>query len=196
MPKIVDHEQQRQSISATVARVVAERGLENTTLRNVASHHGCTKGMVQHYFADKEELLLAALVYIEECCAIRMAGPGQHHTGLELLQARLSAQLPLKPEIVDEWQVRLAFNHRAAISEEMREALSTRLAEQEKQGLSLLRAARKSGEIKKQLNLRNSYRSLNALVQGLGVDAVMNPGALQPTAQRQILKRAIDELRS
>ncbi len=91
MPKIVDHEKQRQSISATVARVVAERGLENTTLRNVASHHGCTKGMVQHYFADKEELLLAALAYVEDCCAIRMAGPGQHQAGLDLLQARLSA---------------------------------------------------------------------------------------------------------
>ena len=196
MPKIVDHEEQRRKLSATVARVVAERGLENTTLRNVAAHHGCTKGMVQHYFADKEELLMGALAYVEDCCATRMSVRPQQQAGLDLLQSRLSAQLPLKPQIVEEWQVRLAFNTRAAISDDMRVALSERQAQQLKVGVSCLRAAQKSGELKPDINLRNSYRSLVALVFGLGVGAVMDPGQLPPAAQRKILKTAIDGLRS
>lgn len=196
MPKIVDHEEQRRKLSATVARVVAELGLENTTLRNVAARHGCTKGMVQHYFVDKEELLLGALTYVEDCCALRMSASAQQLTGLDLLQARLAAQLPLKPEIVEEWQVRLAFNTRATISNDMRMALSERHAQQQKVDEGCLRVARKSGELKPDLNLRNSYRSLVALVFGLGVGTVMDPGQLPAAAQRQILKTAIDGLRN
>lgn len=196
MPKIVDHEEQRRKLSATVARVVAELGLENTTLRNVAARHGCTKGMVQHYFVDKEELLLGALTYVEDCCALRMSASTEQLAGLDLLQARLAAQLPLKSEIVEEWQVRLAFNTRASISNDMRIALSERHAQQQKVDAGCLRTARKSGELKPDLNLRNSYRSLVALVFGLGVGAVMDPGQLPAAAQRQILKTAIDGLRN
>ncbi len=195
MPKIVDHEEQRRKLSVTVAQVVADLGLENTTLRNVAAQHGCTKGMVQHYFADKEQMLLGALAYVEDCCATRMTGPKEQDAGLDLLQARLSAQLPLKPKIVEEWQVRLAFNTRAAISKDMRDALSERHAQQLKVGISCLRAAQKSGELKPDIHLRNSYRSLMALVFGLGVGAVMDSGQLPPATQRKILKTAIDDLR-
>ena len=196
MPKIVDHEEQRRKLSATVARVVAELGLENTTLRNVAARHGCTKGMVQHYFIDKEELLLGALTYVEDCCALRMSASAEQLAGLDRLQARLAAQLPLKPGIVEEWQVRLAFNTRATISNDMRIALSERHAQQQKVDLGCLRVARKSGELKPNLNMRNSYRFLVALVFGLGVGAVMDPGQLPAAAQRQILKTAIDGLRN
>ena len=195
MPKIVDHEEQRRRLSATVAAVVAELGLENTTLSTVAARHGCTKGMVQHYFADKEELLLAALAYVEDGYASRMSEPSAKCEGLDLLQARLFDQLPLKPDIIEEWQVRLAFNTRAAISGEMRVALSQRHTQQQKVGVDCLRVARKSGELKPDLNLRNSYRSLVALVFGLGVGAVMDPGQWPPSAQRQILKAAINDLR-
>lgn len=196
MPKIVDHEEQRRKLSATVARVVAELGLENTTLRNVAARHGCTKGMVQHYFIDKEELLLGALTYVEDCCALRMSASAEQLAGLDLLHTRLAARLPLKPAIVEEWQVRLAFNTRATISKDMRIALSERHAQQQKVDLDCLRVARKSGELKPNLNMRNSYRSLVALVFGLGVGAVMDPGQLPAAAQRQILKTAIDDLRN
>jgi len=195
MPKIVDHEDQRRQLSATVVQVVAEQGLENTTLRSVAARHGCTKGMVQHYFSDKEELLLGALAYVEDCCETRMSEPSDHGAGLDLLQARLSAQLPLKPKIVEEWQVRLAFKTRAAFSDDMRLALTERQAEDQKVGVRCLRAAQKSGELKPEVNLRNSYRSLTALVFGLGVSAVMDPRQLPPAAQRKILKTAIDDLR-
>ena len=59
MPKIVDRDQQRREIAAQAAKWIAKRGLETLSLRSVAASHGCSKGMVQHYFLDKEELLLA-----------------------------------------------------------------------------------------------------------------------------------------
>jgi AcrR family transcriptional regulator len=195
MPKIVDHEEQRRQLCATVASVIAQEGLENTTLRTVAAYHGCTKGMVQHYFSDKEELLLGALVYVEGICEQRMNEFQRDDSALGELQARLNAQLPLTPDIVDEWQVRIAFMSRAAISPAMRQAFTERQLEEQKIGVRCLQRARKSGELKSDVNIRNSYRSLVALVFGLGVGVVMNPDNLPPATQRHILKTAIADLR-
>lgn len=195
MPKIVDHEEQRQLLSATVALVVAESGLEHTTLRTVAARHGCTKGMVQHYFADKEELLLAALDYIEDRCEARLPEEGGDMEGLELLQARLMAQLPVNDDLLDEWRVRLAFFTLAGQSGEVREVLAERQAERRNAGLRLLRQAQKARKMKKDLSPANCYRQLAGLVHGLGALAVAGDGQWGPTVQRNLLKAAVNDLR-
>lgn len=194
MPKIVDHEEQRLLLSATVSQVVAESGLEHTTLRTVAAQHGCTKGMVQHYFADKDELLLAALNYIEDQCDARLpddsGGPG----GLAALQARLQAQLPLSDALVDEWRVRLAFVTLAGQSDAVAEVLAERQAARQAVGLKLLRQAQK-GELKKGVSPLSAWRSLNCLVSGLGVSTAAGDGQWTPAVQKALLKSAINDLR-
>jgi AcrR family transcriptional regulator len=61
MPKIVDHEQRRKTISAAAMKVIAERGLESTKLVDIARLAGVTTGAVTHYFSDKDTILMAAL---------------------------------------------------------------------------------------------------------------------------------------
>jgi len=195
MPKIVDHEQQRQALSSTVANALAELGLENTTLRAVATRHGCTKGMVQHYFADKEELMVAALVHVEEQCAKRLAAINTGHTGLGLLHARLGAQLPINSAVLREWKVRFSFSNRAAGSKEMRDRLQQFQEGYQQVGMSCLRQAQRAGDLKPGLSLRNSYRSLIALVSGISVSVVTGEGGFSASNQRQILKTAIENLR-
>lgn len=195
MPKIVDHDLQRRALSLTVAGTLAELGLENTTLRTVAARHGCTKGMVQHYFADKEELLLAALIYTEEGCERRLEGAGGNQTGLALLHTRLAAELPTIPGIVEQWKVRFSFYSRTLLSSEMQTELSRRDAVHQNIALRCLRQAQKAGELKPGLNLRNSYRSLLALVSGISLLVISGGEQLSSAAQRQILKTAIENLR-
>lgn len=195
MPKIVDHEQQRRELSATVAEVVAEQGLEQTTLRSVAAAHGCTKGMVQHYFSNKEALLAAALEYVEEQSRSRAEEAAEGLGGLDQLTAELQAQLPLKAPVVEEWRVRLAFNSRTETTPVMRDMLSEAYDRQLKSGLAALRRADKAGELRSGVNLRNRYRALMALVSGIGVSAVTDPSQLPAAAQKQMLQSAIDDLR-
>jgi AcrR family transcriptional regulator len=195
MPKIVDHEQQRLELSSTVAGALAELGLEHTTLRAVAVRHGCTKGMVQHYFADKEELMVAALVYIEEQCGQRLDGVSATDTGLALLHARLTAQLPIGAQALEEWKVRLVFGTRAALSNEMRVRLRQFQGGYQKIGVGCLRRAQRAGDLKSGLSLRNSYRALMALVCGISVSVVAGEAGLNAVNQRQILNSAIESLR-
>lgn len=60
MPKIVDHEQRRREIVAVVWRIAADRGLEAVSLGEVAAGAGISKGLIQHYFASRDEMLLHA----------------------------------------------------------------------------------------------------------------------------------------
>lgn len=66
MPKQVDHEQRRQQIVEALWRIAADRGLEATSLSEVAAEAGVSKGMVQHYFTSKDDLLARASRHLRE----------------------------------------------------------------------------------------------------------------------------------
>ena len=57
MPKQVDHQQCSRHIGEAVLRLIAIRGLEAASLRNVAAEAGVSMGTVQDYFTSKQETL-------------------------------------------------------------------------------------------------------------------------------------------
>ena len=59
MPKIVNHDERRQLVASAAVDVVASAGLAGLTLKEVARVAGCTTGLVNHYFANKQELIVA-----------------------------------------------------------------------------------------------------------------------------------------
>jgi TetR/AcrR family transcriptional regulator, transcriptional repressor of bet genes len=61
MPKAVDHDQRREQIAQAACTVVAKHGFEQATVVRIARAAGFTTGMLPHYFASKQEIILAAL---------------------------------------------------------------------------------------------------------------------------------------
>jgi AcrR family transcriptional regulator len=61
MPKAVDHQQRREQIAQAACTVVANHGFEQATVVRIARAAGFTTGMLPHYFASKQEIILAAL---------------------------------------------------------------------------------------------------------------------------------------
>ena len=61
MPKAVDHDQRREQIAQAACTVVANHGFEQATVVRIARAAGFTTGMLPHYFASKQEIILAAL---------------------------------------------------------------------------------------------------------------------------------------
>lgn len=59
MPRIIDHDQRRREIVRALWAVIHERGIPGATLRAVAQEAGISIGRIQHYFASKDELVLA-----------------------------------------------------------------------------------------------------------------------------------------
>ena len=71
VPRQVDHDERRRHIGAAVLRLIATRGLEAASLRNVAAEAGVSMGTVQHYFTTKHEMLDFAQRYNYELAAAR-----------------------------------------------------------------------------------------------------------------------------
>ena len=60
MPRVVDHEARRAEVAAVAADLIAQRGLDGVSVRDVAAAGGYSTTVVTHYFASKRELLLHA----------------------------------------------------------------------------------------------------------------------------------------
>lgn len=195
MPKIVDHELQRAEIAACAAQYIARSGLETLSLRNVATAYGCSKGMVQHYFSDKEELLFGALLSVNAQYEARELEATKGAEGIARIEKRLIAILPLDTSLREEWIVRLAFYARAALVPRMQSYLMSHVAAALRTGVMDLRHAQRAGEIRKGGNLPRAYRMIIATVAGIAVSEVVSPRVLSPTTQKRMLRDAISILR-
>src|SRR4051812_7444573 len=59
VPRTVDHAARRRRVAEIAAELVATRGVDALTHRQVAQAAGYSTTIVSHYFADKRDLLLA-----------------------------------------------------------------------------------------------------------------------------------------
>ena len=66
VPKLGMGPIRRQQICRAAAAVVAREGFAGTTMRMVAEEAGVSTGMLNHYFANRADLLTQALVYVSE----------------------------------------------------------------------------------------------------------------------------------
>lgn len=60
MARRVNVQEQRRRIARSAFRVLARDGLEGLSMRRVAKEAGCTIGLINHWFASKEDLVMAA----------------------------------------------------------------------------------------------------------------------------------------
>jgi AcrR family transcriptional regulator len=114
MPKTVDRGEQRRQIGAALLQLVAERGLDEVSVRTVAAATGRSPGAVQKYFRTKDEMLTFAAELAGERVERRMA---EVNTALPLRQALrdlILTTLPLDAERRAEATAQLAFAIHAA----------------------------------------------------------------------------------
>jgi AcrR family transcriptional regulator len=127
MPKIVDHEQRREFIARISAEIIAEQGLEQATIREIAARTGFSKGVVEHYFDDKDHVINMALQWVNDRYSRREQRATIGKSGLEALYARLCCVMPLSREALQEWKIRMRFWSLAAIDPTLQTAQSDRL---------------------------------------------------------------------
>ncbi|RVQ69510.1 TetR family transcriptional regulator [Croceicoccus ponticola] len=183
MPIVVDKERRRAEVEAVAFDLVAERGIEAVTTREVAAACDCSTSIVSHYFANKNELLFN--VY-------QLA----NRRARERLMAAVVAQAPLfdcfaeiLPTSADarrNWQVWIAFWARAHLSPEYLEE-RRRAAEE---SLALYRdiiAPRYAVPVDADL-LTFRARCLIAAVAGIALEAVFAPDDWTVPRMREVLE--------
>ena len=79
----------REQICRAAATVISREGFAGTTMRMVAEEAGVSTGMLNHYFANRQDLLTQALVFVSERAQARMreavegVPPGRAAAGLD-----------------------------------------------------------------------------------------------------------------
>lgn len=119
MPKRVDHDERRASISAAAAQAIDEFGLDRVRLVDVAQLAHCTTGAVRHYFQDKDAVLAAALEYVmQNLDQYRQASIPSVISGdpVDAFILNILEILPIDAARNRDWRVWLAFCGRAVSS--------------------------------------------------------------------------------
>lgn len=117
-PKAADStDQRREHIARSAAHLIASDGLEALTMRAVATTAGCSRGLVEHYFKNKEGLVNAADAWVNSQTVERASKAISKKTGLEALEIRLRHILPFTSSILDEWRVRVVFWRKFSVTE-------------------------------------------------------------------------------
>lgn len=114
MPRTADHAARRRQITSAVRGVAVADGLATVTVARTAAAAGVSVGLVQHYYASKEELLVETLGTVLDDVLARVdtasARAERRHARIErMMAAALEQLLPLDRVRQEETYLRHAF---------------------------------------------------------------------------------------
>ena len=195
MPKIVHHDTKREEIAAAVWRAIARVGIEASTVREIAREAGCSTGVLVHYFPDKDALLIHALRLATARAGSRMALRSRNLRGLAALRMVVREALPIDEDSAVEWRIWLSFWGRAIHDAALAAEQARRYEEWRGLVRSLITEAQRADELRKQLSAEREADALVALIDGIGIQATLEPHRLTPKRQTALVDRYLDRLR-
>ncbi|MET7333797.1 TetR/AcrR family transcriptional regulator [Nonomuraea sp. NPDC005650] len=194
MPKIVDHDERRREVLSAARRVIVRDGIDAATTRAIAKEAGYSNGVLAHYFADKDEILLSALRQSHQRIRDRLTRKVEGVTGLAALRELLLDNLPLDAERTQESRLEVSFWSRSLASERLAEVQRAEADELRAAVRDLLAQARAAGELRTDDNLDDLTEHLLALVDGLSLHLLLYPGRLRRVDIERLMLQALDRL--
>jgi AcrR family transcriptional regulator len=118
----------REQICRAAAAVIAREGFAGSTMRMVAEEAGVSTGMLNHYFANRQDLLTQALVFVSERAQGRMSQAIEEvPAGRARLVALLDTALADDEEATETWRVWINAYGEAVRLPELRHTIESRL---------------------------------------------------------------------
>ncbi len=175
MPKLGMGPIRRAQICRAAATVIAREGFAGSTMRMVAEEAGVSTGMLNHYFANRRDLLTQALVFVSERTQARYRRALEGiPPGVERLNALLDSALSGDAEMIETWRVWINAFGEAVRLPELRHTIETRMQSAHEiidEALEGLAPPRAPGAIPW------SWR-LEAVMNGLAIQALTSEAAL------------------
>ncbi len=194
MPRVSDHRQRRQQICDGVRTAALAGGLRSVTVAAAAREAGVSVGLVQHYYASKDELLADALQQLLDgilervdratACAERRQARIEH-----MLGAGLEQLLPLDRTRTAEAYLRHSFAALALDEPALKAPVLAAAALMRGRVEKALTNAFTCGEIPDPaaVDVPVVARSLIAVTDGLASDLLLEPSELERANARTIL---------
>ena len=179
-------ESNRREIAGAACELVATGGLDSVSMRRIAQHLGSTTGYISHYYADKEELLEAALLSALDELTVRSTPPP---TNLDEWVDTAVAILPHDGEVLRFWRVLTAFQAASMNSPRLSAVLSAYAPDREAALARLLAVEAPEGTPEAEIG--TLARSILLLVSGLGTTSTITPEAFSRKQQKVAVRAAV-----
>ncbi|MFF2296149.1 TetR/AcrR family transcriptional regulator [Arthrobacter sp. NPDC058127] len=175
MPKIVDHDKRRVELVEATWRIIASRGIEGATMREIATEAGFANGALKPYFPTKDDLLTFAFGHVFNQTNTRMSDSTAGQRGLSALRSYCHEILPLDAERLNEARIAIAFWQRA-LTDPAKAALHDSSMEQWREALfDKLGEARELGELREGLNDDDIVGGIMTFALGAQITATLTP---------------------
>jgi AcrR family transcriptional regulator len=196
VPKVVDHDERRAAIVEAAGRLIARHGLEAATVRGIAAEAGWSSGVIDHYFADKDDLLLQALAASHQRIGGRFPRVTRGLRGLAAVRALLADNLPVDATRRDETRLEVQFWARSLGDAALLDVQRAETAGFRRGLRRHLGEAVEDGELAAGLDPEDTLERLLALMDGISVRAVIDPARLPAARQLALLDGELDRLRA
>jgi AcrR family transcriptional regulator len=193
-----EQQKTKERIIAAASKVLAEKGYEATTLREISREAQAAPGLVHYYFGGKDELLAQVLQATGQRFHQRMEHMAQHMSTSESLDALLTElreRVDLEPEVY-----RLRYEsfslglHNPVIAPKVRERLAQRREEIGSNIAMVLGNMEKSANVERfSLDPTLLAALLLSIFDGLALQKIMDPD-FDLEATYQLLTQALHGL--
>ncbi|MDE8653177.1 TetR/AcrR family transcriptional regulator [Novosphingobium album (ex Liu et al. 2023)] len=181
----IDHEKRRHDIATLTIDMIAREGIEAATIRRIATEAGFSTTAITHYFADKQELLEWAFQILAHEGERRFedARKEEPHDIL----AALMTLVPWCPVNIRRWKAYLSFWDQAARDPD----LAAMLAQGTGVGFEFLRQLLRT-RVRPSLDIEPAAEMLNAMIQGLALQMLVDPKTWNEAKVRTTLADAFE----
>jgi len=193
VPKIVDHEERRRDIARAALRVVAREGVRGADLRSVADEAGWSTGVINHYFVNKQTLLVAALREAARGVGDHMTSVQVRESGTDRVRDLLEAGMPLDDERAATCRIFFHFTAEGIIDSELAAELAGYYAWWRAQVRIAIEHAQLEGQFGS-FDAGDLSESLVALAEGLGIQGMFDNATMNPRRLRRHLAVMIGRL--
>lgn len=194
MPKVVDHDERRETVVSLTAKLIAKDGIGAVSFKGIADAAGSSTAIISHYFASKKDLLHHTYRSIlgrsqrEQAALLDSPDSGV----LDLAEALL----PLRPEMVSAWRISIEFFSEAMTDPEIKREWEANLESAISGFERLFDRMIADGRASPKLDSRQAAQEMLALVRGIGTEVAVSGGRWPPELQRDAVRRMLAGIES
>ena len=189
-----DHARRRAEIADAAAGVIAARGLERVTLKDIGARLGVTTGVLTHYFPNKGALLRLTKERAFDRALARAQAASGAARGIERLHASVAALLPVDPERVVQWRLLVAFHGDAVGRASLRRAQDRRMHQWWGLFRDLVAGLQADGTISRRLDAMSVGMAIAIFVEGHGIQFAMSAEVHDAAWQVAFARDVVDRL--
>ena len=173
MPKVVNHDERRRELGIALLEVLAKDGIDGVSVRTVAAQAGWSRGVIEHYFPTRDDLLLYAYrLALHREYELAMKEPVGDDP-LDRLLSVLIRALPIDVESSLDYRIFLGLLGRLADNPELAASLASDHAEYEARVVEATEAAIEAGAIRAAMPADALARYLTTYLDGLTVGCAL-----------------------